>query len=127
MVTLDEYMNSPEGIAFRREIAEQEAFMKATSFTYRHGTAFLLTSFLMIIAMFGGLGYFMANGNAGSHPELFSLTLLFGFAGLALLIFTFIRMSGTSLLRTITTVIGYFGFCLVLTALSRLIASIIFG
>ncbi len=111
MHNLDEYMDSPRGMEFRREMAEHNAHMRATSFTYRHSSAFMAVAFGMILGTFCGLGYFMVNGNAADHLNVLSFVLGLGFAGIGLLVFTFCRTGGSSLFQSIGMVMLYFGIC----------------
>lgn len=120
-------MRSPQGLAWRREQQEFEAHMMATSFVYRHATAFFVAAFGMILGMMIGFGYFLVNGNAGDHIVLLGFDLLLGFVGVMLVVFTFGRVSGASLLVSVMIPVTYVAFCGLLAAASGVIGSFLIG
>lgn len=110
--------NSAELLAFKREMEERDAHMRATSFVCRHYIAYFMVGFGLIATFMAIFGYFMVNGNAGSHPELLDLSFLFVFTGVALVAFTFMKISGWSTLKSILLTLAFFVITLGLTPIS---------
>lgn len=93
-----------------KEMEERDANMKAESFVCRHVTAYFALGFGLIFAFLAIFGYFLLNGNAGSHIEFLRLAFTFAFTGIALVSFTSLKISGWGTLQAVIATAAWFAF-----------------